>query len=848
MDSQHAHGLQELEFIQGHSHKEEAKRCVDHWLKMPDLTILLVIPLLHSRALHQFPLHVLLAAGDTRLRINTMSIGILRTRCRNAGPIAVSRKSVVQVAKVFRVKGHCLGCSRLFMGESEMKSHEHLTQHKVEVVSSMEKAVLLFCDFYERSKNPSDLRLVLNISRPKSSLLKRHLKQEPESNGSGTSSAKRIRSSEGNSQETISPGSRSVVSAWFCECNQHYSTEVAVEKHIIAVNQIFYKCAVCGKQAGDPAVIGLHMSRFHGGAHLNNFLFWCRSCRTEMPRKEDVMSHVMDFHSGHGFYYEKEVLEEVPSPSTSKSSATFSEQSGSTGQTPTPSPAISDLAPSGRWLCRICEELFVSKQAVYNHCKDTNSHRFQKYVCGHCKQRFLKVETLYRHFQDEHEGEIDVKYFCGLCDGLQYDTEEEFLNHYQSYHSKDYVFVAEQNASPLQNQGATDPETKMSCGCKVSYSNKSEKHIAHQKCMENLIQQSKLWFRCSLCIATTQNLEAMQKHTGKIHGVTKNKSCFSVCCASCSKKSSDLIGGHNHYHSKHCVPQSGCTMSPEIKTTSSGVPASPMLEEQRPSSTPVKLSKSGILPGLKENEKCEKPAQEESRHELPDMDYLMTTEEQRPSSTPVKSSKSGILPGLKENEKCEKPAQEESRHELPDMDYLMTTTHIVFVDLDNWPSFFSLLPGYLNQGIFVWGFKGGKNIWRTPDKCKVYNYLVNTGCFFLHPRCRNRKDTDDFAISMHAGRLDEQLPKHIQFTILSGEKGFHELELQFLKTMRTTHILNPHQLEGDMMCALLNSITDIGKDSDDDMKTTVKLSLKENNSKGQDAEIKEAIVKEASRK
>lgn len=37
MDSQHAHGLQELEFIQGHSHKEEARRCVDHWLKMPGI-------------------------------------------------------------------------------------------------------------------------------------------------------------------------------------------------------------------------------------------------------------------------------------------------------------------------------------------------------------------------------------------------------------------------------------------------------------------------------------------------------------------------------------------------------------------------------------------------------------------------------------------------------------------------------------------------------------------------------------------------------------------------------------------------------------------------------------------
>ncbi|XP_058881002.1 E3 SUMO-protein ligase ZNF451-like isoform X3 [Acipenser ruthenus] len=940
VDSQHAHGLQELEFIEGLSHKEEAKRCVDHWLQMPGLrpgslnsgyrdslrceTLPnmkpVMCPILHCNRMFdngqllvghlkrfdhspcdptitlkgapsisfaciacsrrypsedqynvhrntkiksvdadghnstqhcqevqcfacpfcfllfnvrdqclqhmsaknhfqqsiklsetedtpapipipayakkllislckEVPFQITCTACKQVLNSYVEVTAHFRTACKNAGPIAVSHKSVVQVAEVFRVKGHCLGCSRLFTDESQMKSHEHLTRHKVEVVSSMEKAVLLFCDFYERSKNPPDLRLVLNNVRPKSFPLKRPLKQEPESKGSGASSAKRMRASEGKSQETISPGSRSVVSAFFCECNQHYNTEVEVEKHIIAINQIFYKCAVCGKQAGDLAVIGLHMSRFHGGAHLNNFLFWCQICKIEMPRKEDILSHVMDSHDGHGFCYEKKVLEEVPSPSTSKSSTTFSEQSGSTGQARTPSLATSDPAPSGKWLCRICEELFVSEKAVYNHCKEMNNHRFQKYVCGYCKQRFLKVETLYRHFQDEHEGEIDVKYFCGLCDGLQYDMQEEFLNHYQSYHSKDYVFVAERNDSPLQNQAATDPETKTSCRCKMSCSNKSEKQIARKKCLKNLIQQSKLWFRCRLCIATSQTLEAMQKHT-KIHGFTKKKSKFLVCCGSCTKRLSDLNGGHNHYFSKHCFPQAGCTVSPASKTTSSGVHASPMPKGQQP------------------------------------------------SCTPDQSSKSGILPGLKGNEKCEKPAQEESKHELPDMDYLMTTTHIVFVDLDNWPCFFSRLPGYLNQGIFVWGFQGGKNIWRAPDGCKVYNYLVNTGCFFLHPRCSDRKDAADFAICVHAGRLDEQLPKHIQFTILSGDKGFHELELQFLKTMRTAHILNPHQLEGEMMCALLNSITDIGKDRDD-MKTAVELSLKEKNNKGQ--EIKEAI-------
>jgi len=37
IDFQHAHGLQELEFIRGHSDTEAARLCVDQWLKMPGL-------------------------------------------------------------------------------------------------------------------------------------------------------------------------------------------------------------------------------------------------------------------------------------------------------------------------------------------------------------------------------------------------------------------------------------------------------------------------------------------------------------------------------------------------------------------------------------------------------------------------------------------------------------------------------------------------------------------------------------------------------------------------------------------------------------------------------------------
>lgn len=61
------------------------------------------------------------------------------------------------------------------------------------------------------------------------------------------------------------------------------------------------------------------------------------------------------------------------------------------------------------------------------------------------------------------------------------------------------------------------------------------------------------------------------------------------------------------------------------------------------------------------------------------------------------------------------------------------------------------------------------------------------------------------------GRLDEYLPKHIPFTVLSGDKSFLELENQLKMTQRTTRVLDPHKIDADIMCALLNSISDTAK-------------------------------------
>lgn len=56
VDSQYAHGLQELEFIREHSDTEAARLCVDQWLKMPGenrkLSLSDGFEVLHYRAEH----------------------------------------------------------------------------------------------------------------------------------------------------------------------------------------------------------------------------------------------------------------------------------------------------------------------------------------------------------------------------------------------------------------------------------------------------------------------------------------------------------------------------------------------------------------------------------------------------------------------------------------------------------------------------------------------------------------------------------------------------------------------------------------------------------------------------
>nr|KAF6509219.1 zinc finger protein 451 [Rousettus aegyptiacus] len=662
------------------------------------------------------PFQVKCVACHQTLRSHMELTAHFRVRCRNAGPVAVAEKSIAQVAEKFILRGYCPNCNQVFVDETSTRNHKQNLGHKVRVINSMEESVLLYCHSSEGNKPPSDLNLLLDQS--KFSSLKRTMSLQESSSQDYSTIPKKKMNLEGKNREGMvcAQKEKSVIKTWFCECHERFLSEDLVEKHVFSANTMCYKCVVCGKVCEDLGVIRLHMSRIHGGAHLNNFLFWCRTCKKELTRKETIMAHVTEFHNGHRYFYEMDEVESETLPSSSTTLESNLAAKSSTITIIDHSPANSP--PRGKWQCRICEDMFDSQECVKQHCMSLASHQFHRYSCAHCKKTFHKMETLYRHCQDEHDNEINIKYFCGLCD-LTFNVEEAFLSHYKEHHGIDYVFVSEKTETSIKTENdysVIETSNLLTCGCRESYICKVNRKEDYSKCLQIMLDKGKLWFRCSLCSATAQNIVDMNTHIRQVHKLKseEEEQQYVIKCGTCTKAFHDPESAQQHFHRKHCFLQKPSVAHFGSEKTS-----------------PCKFAASA-------------------------------------SRTERKLKQAVSYP---KNSDTEKGAEN-------DLSY---------------------------QNI------GGNTNWKPPLNCKIYNYLNRIGCFFLHPRCSKRKDAADFAICMHAGRLDEQLPKQIPFTILSGDQGFLELENQFKKTQRPAHILNPHHLEGDMMCALLNSISDTTK-------------------------------------
>ncbi|XP_027586360.1 E3 SUMO-protein ligase ZNF451 isoform X7 [Pipra filicauda] len=731
VDSQYAHGLQELEFIREHSDTEAARLCVDQWLKMPGLK-----------------------PGSVN--------GGKRGACKRAAQTQVNSSPK-----------HCpvMHCNREFDNVHLLLGHLQRFDHSpcdptVTLRGPPNNAVacVICCERFSTSQQYSDhlLSKLNENDGHKKGLPPQHI-------------------------QCFACPNCFLLFTKSEECLQHMSGN----KHFFQVSQLNDEM-----KTGHPLPFPTYAKNLLISLCKEvPFQVKCISCHKILRSHMELTAHFrMRCHNSGPVALSKKSISQVAEIFKTKG-----EDKDCISSPMEVSPERSPIV--GKWQCRICEEMFESEESVKQHCMSLESHAFHRYSCGLCRNHFRKVGTLERHFQEHHNQETQTKYFCGLCGHLFFDTEEEFLIHYTEIHSTDYTFVPEQMEVSIKKEEDFLPVEQgdlLTCGCRTTYVSKINRKNDYEKCQKAMLEKGNLWFRCCLCSATAQNIADLKNHL-KSHTSLKPKGeMYVVRCAACNKNFNDLPSAHQHYHMKHCFLQ-----KPDISSLAS-----------ESENTVFKFTASGACQ-VRKPHRLQFQASPSKTQDRPQLSPLQRPIEQR-----------------KENNEDSAHAEELSENgELPDLDYLSTMTHIVLVDLDNWGSFFTQLPANLNQGTFIWGFQGGYSNWKPPVQCKIYNYLKRIGCFFLHPRCGTRREAADFALCVHAGRLDEHLPKQIPFTVLSGDKSFLELENQFKMTQRSACILNPHHIEGDMMCALLNSISDTTKGSDseedEDMKLTVKRSLEE---------------------
>ncbi|XP_051936530.1 E3 SUMO-protein ligase ZNF451 isoform X2 [Hippocampus zosterae] len=448
--------------------------------------------------------------------------------CRHGSAVAKADATVVQIMKQLQVRGQCPRCSLIFLSQTEVERHKEDTQHEVAVNKTIEQALLQYNWFHEkqnRSRGNIDDESISGKFRAlihQSSKTKREFENTP---------AKRKK--------------RGRATAWFCECGMKFTEETSALNHLLDANQICYQCGVCGKRMAESSIPDLHMSRIHGGGHLSNFFFYCRKCKVEIPRLEDIMSHVLDTHAGHTSFIEQDVPEDAQ-PSTSSNSKMDPCTSKSTIR---PKPAAATTALT--WMCRMCEDIFDSEAAVRKHCGDLSSHSFQRYKCGHCPQKFFKESTVRRHCANEHDGRMKSTYFCGLCDSMQFESEGEFLHHYKSLHSNDYYSIGNTNLV----QPSVRITSAESCPCMNSEKNRDEMKVAYTQCMKTLSSEGLCQYVCAPCALCVSSYAQIKTHVNTTHAALNLDKTFELECQTCKQRFGDVPKFHNHHHSQHCALQ-----------------------------------------------------------------------------------------------------------------------------------------------------------------------------------------------------------------------------------------------------------------------------------------------------
>jgi hypothetical protein len=215
-------------------------------------------------------------------------------------------------------------------------------------------------------------------------------------------------------------------------------------------------------------------------------------------------------------------------------------------------------------------QINMSQEAeVGRHCGDVANHSFQRFVCGHCPQKFFKESTVRRHCRSEHGGErVAVAYFCGLCDSMQFEREEEFTEHYERLHSKDYYRVDDHGGGGSAAGGARSgehgsgddaptqsesPAAPSPCPCMGSEKGDDERKASFTRCVKKLSAEGRCRYVCAPCAVTVASFARIKTHVATTHPGLNLAKTFDVVCSACLETFESVPTFHEHFHSEHCL-------------------------------------------------------------------------------------------------------------------------------------------------------------------------------------------------------------------------------------------------------------------------------------------------------
>lgn len=120
----------------------------------------------------------------------------------------------------------------------------------------------------------------------------------------------------------------------------------------------------------------------------------------------------------------------------------------------------------------------------------------------------------------------------------------------------DYVFVSEKTKTSIKTEDdfkIIETSNLLSCGCHESYVCKVNRKEDYDRCLQIMLEKGKLWFRCSSCLATAQNLADINAHVHQVHSREESgeEPQHVIMCGTCTKAFHDTESAQQHFHKKH---------------------------------------------------------------------------------------------------------------------------------------------------------------------------------------------------------------------------------------------------------------------------------------------------------